>query len=89
MEKRIEEVGQELRKSEAKCTTLTKDLQTKEQAVETVQTECSYLKTKLKELKIALEESGQSTREMEEKLKVYINVRLDIHYICNGIKINL
>ena len=70
MEKRVEEIGQELRKSEAKIGTLNKDLQTKEQAVETAQKECKYLKTKLQELERSLTESDQSTRDMEERLKV-------------------
>jgi septal ring factor EnvC (AmiA/AmiB activator) len=70
MEKRVDEMGQELRKLEARNSAISKDLHNKEQAVTQAQKECEYLKTKLHELERALTESDQSTRQMEEKLKV-------------------
>ena len=84
MEKRMEEVGGELRKSEAKSSALSKDLQSKEQAVETAQKECAYLKTQLQELERALRDSDQSSRQMEEKLKVLYDGKWgNYRNICN------
>ncbi|KAL4237573.1 Ribosome binding protein 1 [Mactra antiquata] len=74
MGKRVDEMTQELRKSEAKNASLYKDLQTKEQAVDTAQKECVYLKTQLKEL----EKSLTDNRDMEEKLKVADRQKIDI-----------
>lgn len=70
LEKRIAEMSEELRKSESKNASLAKDLQSKEQAVDTAQKECAYLKDKLEELGRSLVESDQSTRQIQEKLKV-------------------
>lgn len=66
----MDEIGQELRKSEAKYATMNRDLKGKDQAVDTAQKECQYLKTKLHELERALTDSDHSTKQMEEKLKV-------------------
>jgi len=80
----MEEVGGELRKSEAKSSALSKDLQSKEQAVETAQKECAYLKTQLQELERALRDSDQSSRQMEEKLKVLYDGKWgNYRNICN------
>lgn len=83
MEKRIDEVSQELRKSEAKNVALSKDLQSKEQAVETAQKECAYLKQQLQALEKSLKDSDMSTRQMEEKLKVRYFTDLCCRFPCN------
>ncbi|XP_052768839.1 ribosome-binding protein 1-like isoform X6 [Mya arenaria] len=69
LEKRLDELSQELRKGEAQNTTLTKNLQTKEQAVDMAQKECASLRTKLQELEAALTASDMSSREIVERLK--------------------
>jgi len=71
LEKRVEELSQELRKAEAKNSSLNKDLTTRSQAVDGARAECASLRSKLQELERALTESDQSSRQMEERLKVH------------------
>ena len=70
IEKRLEEVTQELRKSEAKNTALHADLQSANNSFDTAHNECVALKVKLQELEHSLIGSDQSAREKEEKLRV-------------------
>ena len=66
----MDEVSQELRRSEAKNVSLSNDLKKAEQAVDAAHKECVSLKTKLQELEKSLVDSDKSTQQMEEKLKV-------------------
>ncbi|WAR20470.1 LAMB4-like protein [Mya arenaria] len=77
LEKRLDELSQELRKGEAQNTTLTKNLQTKEQAVDMAQKECASLRTKLQELEAALTASDMSSREIVERLKAADRQKID------------
>ncbi|WAR20414.1 KTN1-like protein [Mya arenaria] len=77
LEKRLDELSQELRKGEAQNATLTKNLQTKEQAVDMAQKECASLRTKLQELETALTASDMSSREIVERLKAADRQKID------------
>ena len=70
IEKRLEEMTQELRKSDSKNTGLHHDLQSANNSLDTAHNECVALKAKLKELEQSLIGSDQFAREKEEKLKV-------------------
>lgn len=78
IQKRVDEISEQLRKAEAKNASLNKDVHTKDKAVEVAQNECKYLKSKLQELESALTESDQSTRQMEAKLKAADRQKIDI-----------
>ena len=74
----MDEISQELRKSEAKNTTLTGDLQKAETAVNTTHKEVVALKAKLQELEKSLKDSDQYTRKMEDQLKEAGTHKIDI-----------
>ena len=61
--KRVDEVNQQLRKSEAEKNNLSKNLQAAEK-------ECSAVKSRLQELDKALSGNDSVSKELEEKLKV-------------------
>lgn len=72
VEKRLEEVTQELRKAEGKNTSLHNDLQSANSSLDAAHNECVALKVKLQELEQSLMGSDQAAREKEEKLKVSV-----------------
>lgn len=61
--KRIDELGQQLRKAESEKATVTNNLQAAEK-------ECMSVKNRLKELEKTLSGNDTNSKELEEKLKV-------------------
>ncbi|CAL1536943.1 unnamed protein product [Lymnaea stagnalis] len=75
--KRVEDVSLELRKAEAKNTSLASDLQKANAALSTAQGECSNLKTKLQELENHLKKADAS-KETETRLQESEHKRSDL-----------
>ena len=70
VEKRLDEVTQELRKSEGKTAALQTDLQSANSALDTAHKETVALQVKLQELERSLIGHDQAARDKDEKLKV-------------------
>ena len=70
VEKRLDEVTQELRKSEGKNAALQTDLQSANSSLDVAHKECVTLKVKLQELERSLIGHDQAAKEKDEKLKV-------------------
>lgn len=67
--KRVDEISLELKRTEAKNSSLTSDLQKANSALAAAQGECSVLKTKLQELEAHLTKAD-ANKEVETRLQV-------------------
>ncbi|XP_055879082.1 ribosome-binding protein 1-like isoform X3 [Biomphalaria glabrata] len=75
--KKVDEIASELKKSEAKNSSLSSDLQKANSALSVAEVECSSLKTKLEELELHLRKA-EASKEVESKLQESEQKRSDL-----------